>query len=101
MVCVLGIGTCKIDRVNTLPLEEFQGQLTTKVKEYGLRGSAANDYNQLTRWAVEVQGPMRKINEFMADLERCYVVSAVKEVLVKEHDAYTTPDNFYFVTWEN
>ncbi len=100
MVCVLGIGTCKIERVNARSLEEFQVEISCTVRQHGLRGSAANDFNQLTQWSVEVQGPMRKINDFMADLERCDVVHRVKEKVVKEHDTYTTPDNFFFITWE-
>ena len=100
MVCVLGIGTCKVHRVNARPLEEFQAEISHKVREFGLRGSASNDFNQLTRWSVEVQGPMRKIDAFVQDLKRCDGVQEIRNVVVKEHDAYTTPDNFYFVTWE-
>ena len=100
MVCVLGIGTCKIERINALPLEEFQAEISRKVYSYGLRGSASNDFNQLTNWSLEVQGPMRKIDEFMADLERCHVIHEVREKVVKEHDGYSTPDNFVFITWE-
>ncbi len=100
MVCVLGIGTCKIERVNAMPLSDFQAEISRRVRDYGLRGSASNDFNQLTRWSVTVEGPMRKINEFMASLERCDVVHCVRDKTVKEHEGYTTPDNFYFITWE-
>ncbi len=100
MVCVLAMGTCKVERVNAKPLEEFQAEISRKAGELGLRGSASNDWNTLTRWSVEVQGPMRSINRFFDELEKAAVVQSLTARDVEEQDTYTTPDTFVFITWE-
>ncbi len=100
MVCVLGVGTCKVERVNARSLEDFQTEVSRIAVEHGLRGSAANAFNSLTRWSLTVEGPMRNVNRYLEALEMSGVVHTVTEKDVKELDAYTTPDNFYFIVWE-